>query len=37
MSYAGYVRVIDANENILDVAEASLDAIDHVGHSWAER
>ncbi len=34
MSYTGYVRVIDANENILDVAEAALDVIDHQGHSW---
>ena len=34
MSYQGYVRVIDANENILDVAEASLGDIDHPGHRW---
>ena len=34
MRYAGYVRVIDDNENILDVAEVSLDVIDHQGHSW---
>lgn len=34
MSYAGYVRVIDANGNILDVVEAMLDEIDHPGHSW---
>ncbi len=34
MSYQGYVRVIDANGNILDVAEASLGAIDYVGHRW---
>ena len=34
MSYQGYVRVIGANENILDVAEASLGHIDHPGHRW---
>ena len=34
MSYTGYVRVIDANENILDVAEATLDVIEHPGHAW---
>ena len=34
MSYAGYVRVIDANDNILDVAEAALEEIDHPGHVW---
>ena len=34
MSYDGYVRVIDAEENILDVAEASLGPIDHPGHRW---
>ena len=34
MSYAGYVRVIDANENILDVVEANLDVIDRPGHQW---
>ena len=34
MSYTGYVRVIDANENILDVAEVALDRIDHQGHTW---
>ena len=34
MSYQGYVRVIDANGNILDVAEASLGAIEHPGHHW---
>jgi hypothetical protein len=34
MSYAGYVRVIDANENVLDVAEAALGELDHDGHSW---
>ena len=34
MSYQGYVRVIGANENILDVAEASLGDIDHPGHRW---
>lgn len=34
MGYTGYVRVIDANENILDVVEASLGEIEHDGHSW---
>ena len=34
MSYQGYVRVIDANGNILDVAEASLGPIEHPGHRW---
>lgn len=34
MGYQGYVRVRDANENILDVAEASLGDIDHPGHRW---
>ena len=29
MTYDGYVRVIGANGNILDVAEASLGPIDH--------
>ena len=34
MGYAGYVRVRDANDNVLDVAEAALDEIDMPGHSW---
>ena len=34
MSYQGYLRVIDANGNILDVAEASLGPIEHPGHRW---
>ncbi len=34
MSYQGYLRVIDANGNILDVAEASLGHIEHPGHRW---
>ena len=34
MTYDGYVRVIGANGNILDVAEASLGPIDHSGHRW---
>ena len=34
MSYQGYVRVIGANQNILDVAEASLGPIDYPGHRW---
>ncbi len=34
MSYNGYVRVIDSNRNILDVAEAALGTIDHPGHRW---
>lgn len=34
MAYQGYVKVIDANQNTLDVAEATLGPIDHPGHSW---
>ena len=34
MTYDGYVRVIDANNNILDVTPATLGPIDHTGHSW---
>lgn len=34
MAYTGYVRVIDANQNVLDIAEADLGPIDHEGHSW---
>ena len=34
MSYQGYLRVMDANNNILDIAEASLGNIDYPGHKW---
>ena len=34
LSYAGYVRVIGENGNILDVAEASLGPIERPGHRW---
>ncbi len=34
MGYEGYVRVLAANGEVLDLARASLGEIDHHGHAW---
>jgi hypothetical protein len=34
MSFNGYVRVLDANGFVLDLAEAELAEVDHEGHLW---
>ncbi len=37
MGYEGYVRVLAAGGEVLDLARASLGEIDHQGHTWGGR
>ena len=37
MSFEGYVRVLDTNGFVLDLAEATLGELQREGHSWGGR